>query len=58
MLGQTLIPLGVYQVYLWAEENRSSLPKYLAAGLVSLLTLVMIGGTIGAGLIMWLPRII
>lgn len=52
MLGQTLIPLGVYQVYLCAEENRSSLPKYLAAGLVSLLTLVMIGGTIGAGLIM------
>lgn len=57
MLGQTLIPLGVYQIYLWAEESRSVLAKTVTAGFVSLLTLVMIGGILGAALVMWLPRI-
>lgn len=56
MVGQTLIPLGVHQACLWAKENRSSLPKYLAARLVSLLTLVTMGGRIGAGQVVWLPR--
>lgn len=36
MLDQTLIPLGVYQIYLWAEESRSALAKHASAGLVSL----------------------
>jgi hypothetical protein len=58
MLGQTLIPLGVYQIYLWAEESRSVLAKTATAGLVSLLTLVMMGGILGAALVMWLPRIL
>jgi hypothetical protein len=58
MLGQTLIPLGVYQIYLWAEESRSELAKYATAGLVSLLTFVMLGGILGATMVMWLPRIL
>jgi hypothetical protein len=57
MLGQTHIPLGVYQIYLWAEESRSALAKYASAGLVSLLKLVMLGGILGAVTAMWLPRI-
>lgn len=58
MLGQTLIPLGVYQIYLWAETSSSAWAKPATAALVSLLTLVMIGGILGAALIMWLPRIL
>ena len=58
MLGQTLIPLSVYQLYLWAEESRSALAKYATAALVSLLTLVMLGGILGATLVMWMPRIL
>ena len=58
MLGQTVIPLGVYQIYLWAEDSRSGLAKYAIAGLVSLLTMVMIGGILGAAMAMWLPRIL
>lgn len=58
MLGQTLIPLSVYQLYLWAEESRSALAKYATTALVSLLTLVMLGGILGATLVMWMPRIL
>ena len=57
MLGQTLIPLGVYQIYLWAEESLSALAKHASAGLVSLLTVVIPGGILGAGMAMDLPRI-
>lgn len=58
MLGQTVIPLGVYQIYLWAEASRSVMLKNMTAGLVSVLTLVMIGGILGAAMAMWLPRIL
>lgn len=57
MLGQTVIPLAVYQLYLMAETNRASLPKYAMAGLLVLLTIIMAGGIAGASFVMWLPRI-
>jgi len=57
MLGQTVIPLAVYQIYLMAEASRSGAAKYAVTGLLFILTLVMAGGILGATLAMWLPRI-
>lgn len=58
MLGQTVIPLAVYQLYLLAEESRSAARKYATAGLVIVLTLLMAGGILGATIGMWLPRML
>ncbi|WP_396273060.1 hypothetical protein [Hyphomonas sp.] len=55
MPGQTLIPLGVCQICLRAEEGRSARVKHAPAGLVSLLTLVMPGGILWAVMAMALP---
>lgn len=58
MLGQTVIPLAVYQLYLMAEDSQSSIPKYFVAALIVSLTLIMAGGILAVSLIMWLPRIV
>lgn len=58
MLGQTVIPLAVYQLYLFAEQSRSDAARYAVAGLVFILTLVMAGGILGVTMGMWLPRIL
>lgn len=58
MLGQTLIPLAVYQLYLMAEECQSGVLKYSVATLIVCLTLIMAGGILAVSLIMWLPRIL
>ncbi|MEQ9505454.1 MAG: DUF2306 domain-containing protein [Hyphomonas sp.] len=56
LLGQTVIPLAVYQLYLTAEEHGAPQAKVAMAVLLFLLTLIMIGGIIGATFGMWLPR--
>lgn len=58
MLGQTVLPLAVYQLYLMAEASQSGVLKYSVAGLIVGLTLIMAGGILAASLIMWLPRIV
>ena len=57
MLGQPVIPLPVYQLYLMAESSRLAAAKYAMASLLVVLTLVMAGGILGASFVMWLPRI-
>lgn len=58
MLGQTVIPLAAYQLYLMAEASRAAWPKYAMAGLLAFLTLIMAAGIAGAAFVMWFPRII
>lgn len=58
MLGQTMIPLAVYQLYLAAEESRSAPAKYAMGGLLLALTLVMTGGILGVTFAMWLPTVL
>lgn len=58
LLGQTVIPLAVYQLYLMAETSRAALPKYAMAALLVALTLLMAGGIAGATYVMWAPRIL
>jgi len=58
MLGQTMIPLAIYQLYLMAEDSRSAPAKYAMAAGLSALTLLMIGGILGVTFAMWLPRIL
>ncbi|MFN4023504.1 MAG: DUF2306 domain-containing protein [Hyphomonas sp.] len=58
MLGQTIIPLAVYQLYLMAEASRSAPAKYLMGGALILLTAVMAAGILGVSLVMWLPTIL
>lgn len=55
MLGQTVIPLAVYQLYLTAEASRSGAVKIAMASLLAILTLIMLGGIAGASFAMWLP---
>lgn len=57
MLGQTVIPLAVYQLYLAADDSRSALAKYAMSGLLSVLTLLMAGGIAGVTFAMWLPTV-
>lgn len=57
LLGQTVIPLAAYQLYLMAETSRGAWTRLAAAGLVFVLTLIMLVGIAGATLVMWLPRI-
>lgn len=58
LLGQTVIPLAFYQLYLMAETSPAALAKYAMAALLAVLTLVMAGGIAGATFVMWAPRIL
>jgi uncharacterized membrane protein len=58
MLGQTIVPLAVYQLYLMAEDSRSEPAKMAMAIGLGLVTLFMIGGIAGTTFAMWLPRIL
>jgi hypothetical protein len=58
MLGQTVIPLIVYQLYLAAEDNPSGAAKYAMAATLTVLTFLMAGGILGVTFGMWLPRIL
>jgi Predicted membrane protein (DUF2306) len=58
MLGQTVIPLAVYQLYLMAEDSPSGGIKTAMAAFLAMLTLIMIGGIVGVTFGMWLPRIL
>ncbi len=57
MLGQTVIPLAVYQLYLMAETSGSARMKLAMTILLSVLTILMIGGIAGASFAMWLPSL-
>lgn len=57
MLGQTVIPLAVYQLYLMAEGSRSGLAQSAMAAALVLLTLIMSAGIVGVTFAMWLPVI-
>lgn len=58
MLGQTVLPLAIYQLYLMAEASPSAPAKYLMGTALILLTVIMIAGILGVSFVMWLPTIL
>nr|WP_314529324.1 DUF2306 domain-containing protein [uncultured Brevundimonas sp.] len=56
--GCYLVPLAVLSLYLRAQDGASRLGKTLAAALVTVLTLIMALGIVGAAMGMWLPHLI
>lgn len=57
MLGQTVIPLAVYQLYLAAEARPAVWAKYAMGSVLIVLTLIMAGGIAGVTFAMWLPTV-
>jgi len=55
--GQTLIPLAVLEIYLRVQDGPSSAGRFVMAGGLVLLTLMMGVGIFGASLMMWLPHL-
>jgi len=54
--AQTLIPLAILELYLWARDRGTAMGKMAVAGLLIVLTLATAGGVAAATLGMWLPR--
>ncbi|MEJ5999607.1 DUF2306 domain-containing protein [Paucibacter soli] len=55
--AQTLLPLAVLQLVLWAQASRRALPQAAMAGVLALLTLATAAGMGAAAMLMWLPRL-
>jgi hypothetical protein len=55
--AQTLLPLAVLELYLWAKGQNESGPKLAVAALLFVLTCGMGVGIFGAAMGLWLPRI-
>ena len=55
--AQYLVPLGVLQLYLHAQERRDPRGQLAMAGGLLVLTLAMMGGIAAAAAIMWLPHL-
>jgi hypothetical protein len=55
--AQYLVPLGVLQLYLQAQERREPRGQLAMAGGLLVLTLAMMGGIAAAAAIMWLPHL-
>lgn len=51
-----LLPLAIYEGYLWTKDHAGYLGKYLAAGLLFGLTVLTGIGVFAATMGMWLPR--
>jgi tetratricopeptide (TPR) repeat protein len=55
--GQYLIPLAVLEIYLRAQDRPSARNRFAAAGLLFVMTLVMIGGIVAVTLTTWTPQV-
>lgn len=53
LFGSYLIPLGVLQVYFWAQDSASATKKLAAALLIAVATVVMAVGIYGTVTLMW-----
>ncbi len=55
--SQYLIPLGVLEIYFLAQDRPGALPRLATAGLLFVLTLVMVAGLFAATLAVWVPDV-
>lgn len=55
--AQYLLPLAVLELYFRARASTAAGPRLAMAAGLSLLTLVIAAGIVGASLMMWLPRL-
>src|SRR5262249_44639058 len=55
--AQFLVPLGVLEIYLRAQDHPGSLRRLAAAGMLSVLTLFMIGGLFAVTMAIWVPQV-
>lgn len=56
--AQTLVPLGLLEIYLRTRAGTSSTGRLTTAGLLVILTLLTAAGTFAALMILWKPRIL
>jgi tetratricopeptide (TPR) repeat protein len=55
--GQYLVPLAVLEIYFRAQDRPSARNRFAAAGLLFVVTLVMIGGVFAVTLTTWTPQV-
>jgi tetratricopeptide (TPR) repeat protein len=55
--SQYLIPLGVLEIYFLAQDRPGALRRMATAGLLFVLTLVMVAGLFAATLAVWVPDV-
>jgi tetratricopeptide (TPR) repeat protein len=55
--AQYLVPLAVLEVYFRAQDRPSARNRFAAAGLLFVMTLVMIGGIFAVTLTIWMPQV-
>jgi hypothetical protein len=55
--AQYLVPLAVLEVYFRAQDRPSARNRFAAAGLLFVMTLVMIGGIFAVTLTTWMPQV-
>jgi uncharacterized membrane protein len=56
--AQTLLPLAVLELYIWARDHGGARARFAAAGGLFMLTMVMAGGIAVNAAGLWLPEII
>jgi tetratricopeptide (TPR) repeat protein len=55
--GQYLVPLAVLEIYFRAQDRPTARNRFAAAGLLFVMTLVMIGGIFAVSLTAWMPQV-
>ena len=55
-LAQSLVPLTVYEAYLWSLRSPAHLPRLAMSALLAAFTLAMMYGSFRAFVMLWLPR--
>lgn len=55
--AQFLVPLAVLEIYLRAQESAGAIQRMATAGLLSVLTLAMIGGLFAITMAVWVPDV-
>jgi hypothetical protein len=53
--ANTLLPLAVLELYFRAEKANSVAPRYAVATILTVSSMVILGGSVGAWLVMWSP---
>jgi tetratricopeptide (TPR) repeat protein len=55
--GQYLFPLGILEVYLWAQDRPGVLRRMATAGMLFVLTLAMGAGIFAVSMALWVPQV-
>ena len=55
--AQTLLPLAVLEIYLWAQDRPGTLRRLATAGMLFVLTLVMGAGLFAVAMAQWVPQV-